>query len=194
MTDQSRKTAHGRAKAGRITMGENASEAVSTVRAQDPRSAQKGVKLYFDNLAAGESTRVVKNNELVMAAAYGDIARVRELVISGADVHTGDDRPFQLAAANGHVETVQYLLDNEADVRAHDNEALVKAAENGYDDVVKLLLDRGADTRYEEARNLASKSRAQTPGSFNARRPTPDNGHANTVKILDVHLGVPASS
>lgn len=175
-------------------MGENASEASSTVPAQDPRSEQKGVKLYFDNLAAGESTRVVKNNELVMAAAYGDIARVRELVITGADVHTGNDRPLQLAAANGHIETVQYLLDNDADIRADDNEALVEAATNGYDDVVKLLLDRGADTRYQEALKLASQSRAQTPGSFNARRPTPDNGHANTIKILTAHLGVHASS
>jgi hypothetical protein len=150
------------------------------------RLEKKSLTLYFDNIVAGEPCQSVKNSELVVAASYGDVARVAELVADGAEVHTGQDRPLQVAAANGHTDIVEYLLERDADATAEDNEALVEAARSGYDDIVALLLDHGANVRARngEALRLASQSQVQTAGSFNARRRTPPDGHAKTMKLL----------
>jgi hypothetical protein len=154
--------------------------------AAEPRVKQKSLKPYFDDIVAGEATQPVKNSELVVAAACGDLALVRELVASGAEIHVSHDEPLQVAAANGHAETVEYLLEQKADPTADDNEALIEAAKGGYHDVVALLLDHGANVhaRKDEPLRLASQFHIQTPGSFNARRRTPPDGHAKTIKLL----------
>jgi ankyrin repeat protein len=158
------------------------------------RSEKKSLTLYFDNIVAGEPTQSVKNTELVVAASYGDTARVSKLVANGAEVHTGNDRPLQVAAANGHTEIVKYLLEEAADATAEDDEALIEAARSGYDDIVALLLDYGAnvDARNGEPLRLASQSHIQTPGAFNARRRTPLDGHAKTIELLRACAARPA--
>jgi ankyrin repeat protein len=154
---------------------------------------RRSLGLYFDDIVAGEPSPVVKNNELVVAATYGDFERVSKLVTSGADVHTGNDRPLQVAAANGHLTTVEFLLDHEADVNADDDEALVSAAKGGYADVVTLLLRHGANAQARSCASLtlATERRVQTPGSFRARRPTPENGHTETIEVLRTFLADP---
>jgi hypothetical protein len=157
----------------------------------DSRVERRSLKLYFDDIVAGEPSRVAMNSELVLAASHGDSVRVGELVTAGADAHTGNERALHVAAANGHVETVNCLLKSGADVHAEDDEALIEAAKSGYDDVVALLLEYGADVhaRNGEPLKLASLFRKQTPGVFNARRETPSEGHERTVNLLRTHTG-----
>jgi len=146
----------------------------------------KSSKLFFDNVVAGEPTQVAKNAELVVAATFGDLVRVKDLVAQHADVHTGNDRPLQIAAANGHTDTVEFLLQHGAEADAEDNEALISAAKSGYCDVVSLLLNHGADAhaRNDEALRLAKEFQVQSRGAFRARRPTPENGHAKTIDLI----------
>jgi hypothetical protein len=170
------------------------SELAQHIDALKQRREKKSLTLYFDNIVAGEPCQSVKNTELVVAASYGDVPRVTELVKNGAEVHTGHDRPLQVAAANGHTEIVKYLLDQDADATAEDNEALIAAARSGYDDIVALLLDHGANVhaRNDEALRLADQAQVQTPGSFNARRRTPSDGHARTMELLRAGAALPA--
>jgi len=151
---------------------------------------RRSLKLYFDDVVAGEPTLVAKNGELISAATFGATGRAKTLLEEGADIHTDNDCPLQVAAANGHVETVEFLLKCKADVHAEDDQALLDAARSGYHDIVDLLLRHGANphARNDGALRLASQFRVQSAGSFNACRPTPVEGHKKTIDLLSAQL------
>jgi ankyrin repeat protein len=147
-----------------------------------PAAPPDTVKPYFGDIVAGGPSQVVKDNYLIEAATYGDIARVRKLLANGANANTFDNSPLRLAAANGHAETVYVLLQSGAEPA--DRQALLAAAKSGYVDVVELLAGYADSETHSDAIRLASEGRAQTPGAFGARRITPENGHARTIKTL----------
>jgi ankyrin repeat protein len=147
-----------------------------------PAAPPDTVKPYFGDIVAGGPSQVVKDNYLIEAATYGDIARVRELLANGANANTFDNSPLRLAAANGHAETVQVLLEDGAN--GADPEALCEAAKSGYADIVELLVGCADPETRSRAIRLASGGSPQTPGAFGARRITPENGHARTIKTL----------
>jgi ankyrin repeat protein len=175
----------GSGQSARASVGKAvAVEQTQTVTGQEMQ--RPGVlKAYFEDIV-GEPSQVVKNTQLVRAAAAGDITWVQDLVKHGADVHTGDDRPLRFAAANGHAKIVEILLDAGASIHAVDDAALREAAKSGYNDVVSILLGRGANVhaREDEALKLASERRIQTPGPFRARQKTPSDGHDKSIKLL----------
>ncbi|CAG0996156.1 protein phosphatase 1 regulatory subunit 27 [Burkholderiales bacterium] len=93
---------------------------------------------------------------LIEAAAGGDLARVRELLASGANADArdaGGATALMHAAHAGRLDVVRALLDAGADANATDERgwgALAKACHNadldrGFADVVALLAGRGAD-------------------------------------------------
>jgi len=108
---------------------------------------------------------------LIVAASLGDLAKVRELIIQGADVNAKKgphfETPLMIAAYWGHLEVVKLLLDKGADVNEKLESgmtALAYAAGEPHWEVVKLLLDKGADVNYkphdndsETALNIARK-------------------------------------
>lgn len=163
---------------------EEALASLSSPSALNPEelAMPKTTNLYYEDIVEGKPDEVTKEADLIDAATYGDHERVSKLLESGVDPKTDDNSPLQLAAANGHFDTVRVLLSYGAE--GNDREALIEAAKSGYADVVGLLASHAdAETR-REALQLASEGHLQTPGVFGARRPTPKNGHANTIDSL----------
>ena len=93
------------------------------------------------------------NNELQVAAAYGDVARVKYLVGTGADIHARDWEgytPLTWAAQHGRREVVDYLLSRYAQPNAVDRwgyTPLMWAVQQGHTDVAAMLLAKGANPR-----------------------------------------------
>ena len=96
------------------------------------------------------------SDSLIQAAVEGDLARVRSLLASGADVNARDAdgaTVLMRAAHLGRLDVVRALVDAGADVNATDERgwgALAKAVYNadldrGYADVVEVLIERGAN-------------------------------------------------
>jgi hypothetical protein len=142
------------------------------------------MKAYFSEIAAGEPSQVVKDEELITAATFGDIDELRRLLGNGANVRASGNSPLQLAAGNGHLEALKILVDNGAD--PSDPGALIEAARNGYADVVDVLL-KGREVEQstrDEALKLAKQRHLQTRGAFGARESTPPNGHKRTLSVL----------
>jgi ankyrin repeat protein len=96
-----------------------------------------------------------------MAAATGDLPRVRELLDADRSLvnrindyssyYTGCGSPLKNAAGAGHLELVSFLLERGADPNlpeehiAPRGHALYSAVYNGHYDIARLLLERGAD-------------------------------------------------
>lgn len=93
------------------------------------------------------------NNELQVAAAYGDLARVKALVGSGADIHARDWEgytPLTWAAQHGRRDVADYLLSRYAQPNAVDRwgyTPLMWAVQQGHTDIAAMLLARGANVR-----------------------------------------------
>ena len=90
-------------------------------------------------------------NELHIVALNGQVAMVRALIESGADVNKagdGDATPLYAAAQKGHEVVARALMELGADVnKATDNGVtpLYAAAQNGHKTVVRALIEAGAD-------------------------------------------------
>jgi ankyrin repeat protein len=96
-----------------------------------------------------------------MAAATGDLPRVRELLDTDPSLvnrtndynsyYVGCGSPLKNAAGAGHLEIVTFLLERGADPNlpeehiAPRGHALYSAVYNGHYDIARLLLERGAD-------------------------------------------------
>lgn len=110
------------------------------------------------------------------AAWKGDIAAVRSLIKSKADVNekSGPNgaTPLITAAKKGQTEIVKILLDNGADVNAKDNldtTALMWAAFRGHTETVKTLLDKDADVN-AKGKVLLSKFKGEVPTDLGTAR------------------------
>lgn len=129
--------------------------------------------------------------QLIEAAAAGDIATVRRLIEAGVPVDArqrGDGTPLIVAAKQGQQATVDALLKLGAQPdlpSSGDGNPLIAAASRGQHAVVAQLIDAGADVN----RIVVGD---ETP-LINAAR----SGHLDTVALLvehgaDVNLGVVA--
>lgn len=93
------------------------------------------------------------NNELQVAAAYGDLARVKYLVGAGADIHARDWEgytPLTWAAQHGRRDVVDFLLARYAQPNAVDRwgyTPLMWAVQQGHTEVAGMLLAKGANAR-----------------------------------------------
>lgn len=117
-----------------------------------PMSNAAYQKAVFDSAQNPYSdTRL--NNELQVAAAYGDLYRVKALVGAGADIHARDWEgytPLTWAAQHGRRDVVDYLLGRYAQPNAVDRwgyTPLMWAVQQGHTDVAALLLSKGANPR-----------------------------------------------
>ena len=94
------------------------------------------------------------SSQLLIAAGNGEVERVRQLLIEGANVNVADregQTPLILAVKNGHTRIVQVLLARRADANhaALDGKTpLLWAAARGHTDIVNALLARGADPNH----------------------------------------------
>jgi len=53
---------------------------------------------------------MTKQGQLMSAAQFGNLAKVKQLVKSGVDINANQDEALMMSAANGHLEIVKYLL------------------------------------------------------------------------------------
>jgi ankyrin repeat protein len=103
---------------------------------------------------ADESRPTEATSPLHQAAAGGDHATVRRLLVSGADaaVRTPDGlSPLGLAIEGGHTAVTRLLVESGVDPNAparQDMPALVLAALRGRDDVIPFLVSAGAALEY----------------------------------------------
>ena len=124
------------------------------------------------------SRRRYPKTRVFHAAARGDAAELKSLIIAGADVHsakTNGVTPLHVAALNGHAETVEVLLWAGVNVDPRDasgHTPLYQVSGVGDTEVARLLLKSGADPN-------ASNRRGETPLWFARRR-----GHAEIVRML----------
>ncbi|MEW6349022.1 MAG: ankyrin repeat domain-containing protein [Thermodesulfobacteriota bacterium] len=104
-----------------------------------------------DNTESGRPAYQRTDNALLLAARYGRVGLVKQLLSEGAPVDTKgglDQTALMEAAQNGHVAVVRLLVRRGADINAKDDisqTALMLAAGKGHVRVVTALLKRGAD-------------------------------------------------
>jgi ankyrin repeat protein len=134
-------------------------------------------------LAQATAPSAGANNDLLESAKLGDLARVQQLIASGASVSASDRRgftPLMWASASGSVAVAKLLLDGGAAVDARSNDgltALMLASANGFADVTRALLLRGADVN--AARN-----------GVKARQLAVERGHTDIAALLDEAEGL----
>ena len=91
-----------------------------------------------------------REEALLLASAHGNLAIVKLLLRSGADVNSEDHSgrsPLIMASYGGHRDTVVFLMDNKAEVDHQDREGMCSlhwAVRRGHLKTVRTLLDRGA--------------------------------------------------
>lgn len=85
------------------------------------------------------------NDEFTNAAWKGDLSKVSEFLIKGADIHTHDDEALRYACEKGYFELVKFLVDNGANVHAYYDKSIILASQYGYFEIVKFLTENGAD-------------------------------------------------
>jgi ankyrin repeat protein len=110
---------------------------------------------YYVLTISGVQAGELEDN-LLKAAASGDVNGVQSMLDSGADINArGSLQKTALirATENGHTGIVRLLLDKGADVNARDNlggTALMMAAAAKNIDVVRALITKGADVNVRE--------------------------------------------
>lgn len=138
--------------------------------------------------------------DLGMAAASGDLARVRELidrdpasinrVCDYGSYYIGCGAPIKNAAARGHLEVVRFLLERGADPNlpeegiAPDGHALYSAAANGHYEIVELLLAHGARPNVEVESSADTLSRVIANGNQRMLELLCAHGAARPVHLL----------
>ena len=111
--------------------------------------------------------------QLVNACENGNIKRVKDLIVQGANIHTYGDchigDPLYCATKYGHLEIVKYLIKKGVNIHAVDDWILRNASENGHLDIVKYSIEQGANIHtYDDYALLVAS----------------ENGHLDVVKLL----------
>ena len=126
---------------------------------------------------------------LISAARSGDVAKIRELATSGADLNAAGGvngwTPLMHAVHTNQPGSVQALLDKGASVDLHagGTTALIMASGYGYTDIVKILLEHGANSR-AIARDGTTALEAALEGSSDMDRNTAGQCQTATVKAI----------
>jgi ankyrin repeat protein len=108
--------------------------------------------------------------ELLNAAAAGDVKRIRRLVGDGADVNAADaetgETPLMLAAASGQSAAAVVLLMRRANEQARDKKRmtpLMHAVHGGHADLVQVLAEMGSISWDEEVQFRVTRLDAELP-------------------------------
>ncbi|MBQ9575239.1 MAG: ankyrin repeat domain-containing protein [Synergistaceae bacterium] len=101
----------------------------------------------------------ISDNDFVKLCESGDITKIEEAIVNGANVNAKEDKDedgctaLMIAVCGGHADVVELLLKHGADVNARDNTdwtALIYATNEGHEEIAKILLKHGADVDARE--------------------------------------------
>jgi len=128
-----------------------------------------------------------KEDALLKAAQSGIVAKIRELLASGAPVEARDvnrKTPAMLAAQGGHVEAFHVLVEAGADLHAvafRQLDLLEVAARSGNVAIVRFLLQRGlpVNGHWQPANDVLRKMGHDSP-----LHQAVDFGHVEVVRVL----------
>ncbi len=148
--------------------------------------------------------------DIGMAAASGDLARVRALldqdpslvnrVSDYGSYYIGCGAPIKNAAALGHIEVVRLLLERGADPNlpeegiAPQGHALYSAAANGHFEIAKLLLEKGAYPNVEVESSADTLSRVISNGDQKMLELLCSHGAARAVHLLAYYNDLPTAA
>jgi ankyrin repeat protein len=90
-----------------------------------------------------------KDPEIIKYSKKGDLAKVQQLIASGAEINAKDkdnNTALMWAIEKGHLDIARFLIDKGADLNVQGTStALINAAGSGYTELVTLLLEKGAN-------------------------------------------------
>lgn len=124
------------------------------------------------------------NSQLLAAAATGDTATVRQLLVAGVDINAQDESgrtPVMAATHANHPETVHALIEAGADIDIQDNRLdnpFLYAGAEGLLEILRLTIAAGADT------TLTNRF------GGTALIPAAERGHVEIVSELLAHTDV----
>lgn len=122
--------------------------------------------------AAAHVSDGVRQSELMVACATGELASVKRLVAAGADlnrVNAFGETPLTYAVAAGRQAVVRYLLSQGADVERPSRPGwapLMYAAASGNHRILVILIDHGADLSRQDAAGRSAVEVARGGGHF----------------------------
>ncbi len=96
------------------------------------------------------SASLFANNDFIVAAKDGDIARVENMLSSGVNVNVKNSRgdtALIVASSEGHADIVELLISKKVDINAKNRNgqtAFMIASDNGHYEVVIMLRTSGA--------------------------------------------------
>jgi hypothetical protein len=128
-----------------------------------------------------------KANQLLAAASKGDMAKIQQLMASGAPIEAADVNrmtPVMLAAQGGHFEAFRMLVEAGANLHAlafRQVDLLEMAARGGNVQIVRFLLDKGlrVDGHWQPRVEALRKIGHETPLIEAAT-----SGHVDVVRVL----------
>jgi ankyrin repeat protein/L-ascorbate metabolism protein UlaG (beta-lactamase superfamily) len=112
--------------------------------------------------------------EIHLAAAGGDLAKVKSLLTDDPSLITSEDQngtrdlPLHSAATTGQLEVLRFLVESGAEVDAGDSDrstALHVAAVRGHPACVEYLIGQGADLAFQDSNGAWSMSFAVSGGN-----------------------------
>jgi ankyrin repeat protein len=113
------------------------------------------LRLLLRNYADVNAKSKTGLTTLHIAANYGKIESVQELVKNGANLNAKDNKnraPLYYCIQNGHYKVAKFLLDNGSTIE-DGAELLCRAASSDFPDGISLLLERGVNVNAKEAKD-----------------------------------------
>ncbi len=141
-----------------------------------------GVKVSERSVSLFDIKKAKQGNELINAAARGDLRGIKSLVDSGADMETRDfkgDTALAKAAEKGDLDVIKYLCEKGAMVdslNGRNQTPLMGACDRGNYKAAEYLINRGA--------NMDQAAQTGNSGERTPLMQAAYNGHSDIVKLL----------
>jgi hypothetical protein len=138
-------------------------------------------------------------DNLIVAAAHGDLAAVQAQLSHGVKVDTkaSDGWTALIAAADGgHIDVVEALLAKHADINAKNKDgatALMRAAWGSHFDVAQVLIAKGADVNAKTSNGRTALMAASFRGNRDVMQALIDKGADINAKTSDGRTALDAA-
>lgn len=137
-------------------------------------------------------TKGSKTTAINLAAFFGELDRVRELVDDGADVNAKDGcsySPLHCAVLGEHKEAVEFLIRRGANINAKTLRGWTPVMVARPANIVRILLDKGADVNVSTETGVTALHVAVNRGNTETVKLLVENGANTNFKCPSTHGG-----